>query len=71
MRVSKQLQLTVFAAVVGLISIASIVHVAIQPLDELARTRHGIPFFTPPVIDPDTGAAVELDVLVEHYTSED
>ena len=67
MRVPKHLQLTLFAAAVALVSIASVVHVAIQPLDELARTRQGTPFFTPPVLNPDTGEAIEMDTLVEHY----
>ena len=69
MRVPKHLQLTLFAAVVVLVSIASIVHVAIQPLDELARTRQGTPFFTPPVLNPDGGEPIEMDALVEHYKS--
>ena len=70
MRVPKHLQLTVFAVVVALVSVASIVHVAVQPLEELARTRQGTPFFTPPVLNPDTGEAIEMDTLVEHYKSE-
>jgi hypothetical protein len=69
MRVPKHLQLTLFAAVVVIVSIASIVHVAIQPLDEVARTRQGTPFFTPPVLNPDTGEPIEMDALVEHYKS--
>ena len=69
MRVPKHLQLTLFAAAVALVSVATIVHVAIQPLDELARTRQGTPFFTPPVLNPDTGEAIEMDTLVEHYTT--
>ena len=69
MRVPKHLQLTLFAAVVVLVSIVSIVHVAIQPLDELARTRQGTPFFTPPVLNPDGGEPIEMDALVEHYKS--
>ena len=69
MRVPKQLQLTLFAAAVALVSVAAIIHVAIQPLDELARTRQGTPFFTPPVLDPDTGQPIAIDTLVEHYRS--
>ena len=69
MRVPKHLQLTLFSAAVALLSIASIVHVAVQPLDELARTRQGTPFFTPPVLNSDTGEALEMDTLVEHYKS--
>ena len=70
MRVPKQLQLTIFAAAVALVSVASLVHVFIQPSDELARTREGTPFFTPPVVNPDNGEPIELDTLIEHYKSE-
>lgn len=69
MRVPKHLQLTLFTAAVALVSVAAIVHVATQPLDELARTRQGTPFFTPPVLNPDTGEPIEMDALVEHYKS--
>ena len=69
MRVPKHLQLTLFTAAVALVSVAATVHVAIQPLDELARTRQGTPFFTPPVLNPDTGEPIEMDALVEHYKS--
>lgn len=69
MKIPKQLQLTVFAAVVALASAASVIHVLIQPLDELARSREGTPFFTPPVLNPDTGEPIELDALIGHYKS--
>ena len=69
MRISKQLQLTLFAAAVALMSVGAVVHVAMQPLDDRTRTRQGTPFFTPPVIDPDTGQPIEIDTLVEHYKS--
>ena len=70
MRIPKQFQLTIFAAAVALISAASLVHVFTQPADELAKTREGTPFFTPPVINPDNGEPIELDTLIEHYKSE-
>lgn len=69
MRVPKQLQLTIFASLVALVSVASVVHVFVQPLDALARTREGTPFFTPPVLNPDNGEPITLDELIEHYKS--
>ncbi len=30
-------------------------------------SRQGVPFFTAPVLHPDTGAAIEVDELVIHY----
>ena len=71
MKAPKHLQLTIFSVAVGLASAATLVHVFLQPSEELARTREGTPFFTPPVLNPDTGEAVELDALIEHYKSED
>lgn len=69
MKPSKQFQLTVFAVLVGVASAAAVVHVLIQPAERFAKSREGTPFFTPPVIDPDTGEALDLDALISHYKS--
>ena len=69
MKPSKQLQLTVFAAVVGVVSAVAVIHVLIQPAERFAKSREGTPFFTPPVINPDTGGALDLDELIRHYKS--
>ncbi|MGI9304124.1 MAG: hypothetical protein ACR2RB_15690 [Gammaproteobacteria bacterium] len=64
---SRHLQLTIFAAVAGLISLASIVYPFVHQSEYLRESREGTPFFTPPVIHPDTGEAIELDELIRHY----
>lgn len=69
MKIPKQHQLTIFSAIVALASVASVIHVFVRPLDELARSREGTPFFTPPVLNPDTGEPIELDALIGHYKS--
>lgn len=69
MKPSKQLQLAVFAAVIGVVSAVAVVHVLIQPAERFAKSREGTPFFTPPVINPDTGEALDLDELIRHYKS--
>lgn len=66
---SKQLQLTVFSVLVAVASAASAIYVFIQPAERFAKSREGTPFFTPPVIDPDTGEALDLDELIRHYKS--
>ena len=43
--------------------------VLVQPAERFAKSREGTPFFTPPVIDPDTGEALDLDELIRHYKS--
>ena len=66
---SKQLQLTVFSVLVAVASAATAIYVLIQPAERFAKSREGTPFFTPPVIDPDTGEALDLDELIRHYKS--
>ena len=66
---SKQLQLTVFSVVVAVASAVCAVYVLIQPAERFAKSREGTPFFTPPVIDPDTGESLDLDELIRHYKS--
>ena len=63
----KQTQLTVFSALVAVITMAAIVYPFVHRPDFLTKSREGTPFFTPPVINPDTGEAIELDELIRHY----
>ena len=67
MRVSKQRQLTVFSLIAGVLSLTCIVYVIVERPDYLTKSREGTPFFTPPVINPDTGEAIDLDELIRHY----
>ncbi len=42
-----------------------------HPPASMKVTRDGVPYFTPPVIDPTTGKPIPVDVLVRHYKGED
>ena len=64
---SKQTQLTVFSLLAAVVTLASIVYPFVHRPEFLTKSREGTPFFTPPVINPDTGAALELDELIRHY----
>lgn len=64
---SGQRQLGVFALLVTALSVASLSYVAIAQPESLRRTRAGVPYFTPPVEHPETGEAIPLDVLIDHY----
>lgn len=66
-----QLQMTVFALLVAMLSVGTIVYIAIAQPDYLRETRNGVPYFTPPVVHPETGEPVELDRLAEHYKGGD
>ncbi len=41
-----------------------------HPLQSMKVTRDGVPYFTPPVIDPATGQTVSVETLVRHYKGE-
>lgn len=38
-----------------------------HPPHSLQVTRDGVPYFTPPVLDPATGKPVPVEALVRHY----
>lgn len=38
-----------------------------HPPRSMQMTRDGVPYFTPPVLDPATGKAVPVETLVRHY----
>lgn len=41
--------------------------VYVHPPASMQVTRDGVPHFTPPVLDPQTGKAVTVDELVRRY----
>jgi len=63
----QQIQLTALAVIVGLITVGSFVYISWKQPASLQRSRDGVPFFTPAVINPDTGNAISVDELVKHY----
>ncbi len=66
---SKQFQLHLFSIIAAVITIGSIVYVSVMQPDYLRKSREGTPFFTPQVVNPDTGEATDLDELIRHYKS--
>ena len=65
---SQQLQLLLIAVVATVITIGSFAYILWQQPESLRMSRDGVPFFTPAVIHPDTGEAIPMETLVEHYT---
>ncbi len=41
-----------------------------HPPASMKVNRDGVPYFTPPVIDPATGKPIPVEVLVRHYKGE-
>lgn len=56
-----------FAATVALASLAGLVHVYGAPPPSLRVTRDGVPHFMPPVAHPQTGAPLDVGMLIRHY----
>jgi len=67
---AKDLQLTIFSVLVGAISLASLLYIYISSPDYLRKSRHGTPFFTSPVIHPDSSTPISIDELIIHYKGE-
>ena len=64
----KRLNLTqIYVAAISLVCVGAFLYVLIAPPQSIRSTRDGIPFFTPPVVNPETGEALDLGDLVRHY----
>jgi hypothetical protein len=64
---SQQLQLLLISALAAAITIGSLGYILWAQPESLRMTRDGVPYFTPAVIHPDSGEAIPMEVLVEHY----
>lgn len=49
------------------VTVAGLAAMLIWPPVSTHVDRNGVPYFTPQVIDPVTGKAIDLSVLVRHY----
>lgn len=49
------------------ITLAVLAAMLIAPPASMRVDRDGVPYFTPKVLDPATGQAVDMSVLVRHY----
>lgn len=56
-----------YAGLVTAMTVAVLVYVYVFPPPSLQRTRDGVPFFTPKVIHPETGEAIDMGTLIRHY----
>jgi len=70
MRFAK-LQMVVFSTLSAAISIGGLAYIFMDPPAYLHATRLGVPYFTPPVINPADGKALDLNMLVRHYQGKD
>jgi hypothetical protein len=51
-------------------SVGGFLWMSLSPPPGMKATRDGVPYFTPPVTHPISGAAIPLETLVRHYRGE-
>jgi len=56
-----------YVAAIALLSICGLAYVYAVPPVSMKSDRDGIPHFTPQVINPETGDAIDMGDLVKHY----
>ncbi len=57
----------VYVALVALLTIGVLGYIFISPPPSMRADRYGVPYFTPPVINPETGKPVSVDDLVRNF----
>jgi len=56
--------LVAFSAIVV---VAGLAYVYVKPPESMRVNRDGVPYYTPPVVNPMTGEAIAVEQLVQHY----
>jgi len=64
------LQMRVFSLLVAALSLLGLAYVYVAPPQSMLTDRNGVPHFSPPVVNPETGETIDLRVLVQHYKGE-
>ncbi len=59
--------MTIYAWGAMIISLAGIAAMLIAPPPSMRTDRDGVPYFTPQVENPETGATVSVNDLIRHY----
>ncbi len=62
-----QKQMVMLAWVTGLMTAATLTYMLVRPPAYLHRTRTGVAYFTPPVINPAGGKPLNVNRLAEYY----
>lgn len=62
-----QIQMMIIALVAIATTVGSFVYLLARPPAYLRATRDGVPYFTPPVINPVDGKPLNVNTLVRNY----
>lgn len=64
---SGRLQMQVFSGAVVALMVGALVYVYGAPPESMRVTRDGVPYFTPPVVNPATGESLDVNALARHF----
>lgn len=62
-----QIQMMIITLLATVATAATFLYLVVRPPAYLRETRSGVPFFTPPVINPMNGKPLNPDMLARHY----
>ncbi len=62
-----QKQMLTWASLAGLMTVGVFIYFLVAPPAYLHRTQNGVPYFTPPVIDPVSGKPLNVNRLAAYY----
>ncbi len=62
-----QIQMMILALIAAAATVGSFVYLFAKPPAVLRATRDGVPYFTPPVINPVDGKPLNVNTLVRDY----
>lgn len=62
-----QLQMMIYSTLIGLISFAGLIYIFVAQPTYLHATRDGVPYFSPPVVNPEGGKPLKLEDLARNY----
>lgn len=60
-------QMRIVVGLVALLSIGALAYVYAFPPPSMRVSRDGVPYFTPPTVNPETGETLTIDRLVRHF----
>lgn len=66
-----KIQMALFAALAAAVTVGSFAYIFIARPAYLHATRDGVPYLTPPVINPVDGTPLDVGMLVRHFTGKD
>jgi len=69
-RTRSALAARIYVAAVAIISLATLIYVFAFPPPSMQMSAEGVPYFTPPVINPENGESLDVDSLVRHFKGE-